>query len=122
MNNVLNIAAIIVVLAALLLAFLRRRDVALPWWIDWLGASATPIIAAISGLMAGRWLFGRDVEPPKSETTQNAPENSTPPMPRPDPPTNDVEEIIADSNEQLKQEPDDDIHEQLHDELSKYLD
>lgn len=118
MNAILNTAAIVVVLAALLFAFLRHRGVALPWWLDCLGAAAAPIIAAITGLMARRWLQGRSCEPPASDTTDGDSDQFSPPAP----PTNVVENIIVESNKQLKQEPADDIHEQLHDEISKYLD
>lgn len=109
-------AALAVCAGAIFLAVLRRRGVALPWWLDWIGALAAPIVALTVGLTAGRTMFGARRAPQDTAAAPAAGDATNPPLPV-EPPTHDVQEIIYQSGKQLTEDPPDDIHSQLREVL-----
>lgn len=106
-----DIILIIIVVVALLLAFLRRRGVELPWWIDWLGASADVVIALAAGTKLGQWLTSihadvvdaGDVDPSQGDDTQAADQaDDQLPLPPTEPPTHRVDDIDEELQHELE--------------------
>lgn len=109
MMDYLKFVSVALVVAALALAFLRRRGVALPWWIDWLGASADVVIAAVAGVNLGWWLTrpsSTDESPPGDDHAGDgqpaAGESHGLPTPTLEPPTHDVEGTHQELEDELE--------------------